>query len=75
MVRKRQIGKRKKKNKVGKMVERKGKSNKAFGGEENKNRPMVGRSKVVTVANNALSNCRLQGVCSSPCTGNFEGVF
>lgn len=48
----RRVDKRKKKHKVGnKMVERKGKNNEEFGEEENEN-----SSKVLTVANNALSS-------------------
>lgn len=60
-MRKRQRDKRKKKNKEGKRVERKGRNNKEFEGEENKHRTMVGRSKMLTVANNALSNTHTTG--------------
>lgn len=38
------------------MAERKERNNKKFEGEENKSSSMVGRSKVLAVANNALSN-------------------
>lgn len=60
MIRKRQIDKRKKKNKVGKMGERKGRDSKKFEGEENKTSTMVGRNKVLMVA---LSNTHTVG-CS-----------
>lgn len=43
------------------MVKRKERNNKEFKGEESKNSSMVGRSKVLAVANNELSNAHAIG--------------